>query len=118
MDSILNDDPNFQPPAPIEKRAGISATNLCIIAVIGAAGFVVSLIPVIGVLGALAHLLAFFGYPFFLLYWLIRYKVLNRLNRRNSFNRQSHRNVLISLAIWLGTIAAKIILLSQTAAPN
>jgi hypothetical protein len=112
MHSILNDDPNFQPLTPIEKNAGASATAIRNLAVIGAVGLVVNLIPLIGVLGALAHLLAFIGYPFFLLYWLIRYKVLNRLDRGNPFNRQSSRSILISLAIWLGTGAVKVALLT------
>lgn len=111
MYSILNDDPTIQQPTPIEKNAGASAAAIRNIAVIGAAGFVVSLIPLVGFLGALAYALTFFGYPFILLYWLIRYKVLNKLNRGNSFNRQSHRDVLMSLAIWLGTIAVQIVLL-------
>lgn len=112
MHSILNVDPNFQPPTPIEKNAGASAAAIRNLAIIGAVGLVVNPIPLIGVLGTLAHLLAFTGYPFFLLYWLIRYKALNRLNRGNSFNRDSHRNILISLAIWFATFAAKIIMLS------
>lgn len=106
MQSVLNIDSNVKAPTAREALAGRSANWLRSLAIFYAATFAAAIIPVVGAFAGLVHIFLAFLYPANLLVWLVMY--VFRLDRSNYFNRRTYRDVLISVALWLGTIIAQI----------
>ena len=92
--------------SPAEMRAGDEATGVRRIAIISATAFLLSIIPVIGkaINGVMLQALTLYALPALLIYWVIRHKFVNRVGR-------TPRDLWLSIAIWIGIIAVKVLLL-------
>jgi len=94
--------------SPAERRGAKEASGIRYYAIIGATAFLVSIIPIIGkvINGVMVQALTLYALPALLIYWLIRYKIVNRVS-------PTPRDLWLSIAICFGTIALKVLLLSS-----
>jgi hypothetical protein len=87
-----------------EKRATHEATSIRNWGILIASVYLITLIPIIG--GAINRIRAdviFYALPVILIYWLIRYKLVNRISR-------TPRDLWLTIAILIGIIAVKAVL--------
>lgn len=105
MRAIPNDDPGLE-LSPAERRAIDEATGIRSFAILIASFYLVSFIPIIGMAinKIKADLFILYALPVLLIYWLIRYKLVNRVSR-------TPRDLWLSISIWIGIIAVKALLL-------
>jgi hypothetical protein len=105
MWSIPNNDPGLD-LSLVEKRAGNEATNIRNFVILIATFYLLAIIPIIGMAinRVMADLKMLYWIPVILIYWLIRYKLVNRVSR-------TPRDLWLSIAIWVGIIAVKVLLL-------
>ena len=101
----LNNDPSLE-LSPAEKRANDEATSLRNFVILIACFYLLSFVPIIGMAinKIKADLFILYGLPVILIYWLIRYKLVNRVSR-------TPRDLWLSIAILIGIIAVKALLL-------
>jgi hypothetical protein len=97
----LNKDPGLE-LSPVEKRATNEATNIRNFVILITTFYLLSIIPIIEmpINRVMADLKTLYWIPVILIYWLIRYKLVNRVSRMP-------RDLWLSIAIWIGTIAVK-----------
>jgi hypothetical protein len=104
MQSIPNNDPGLE-LSPAEKRATDEAKSVRYIAIISATGLILPIIPIISKAINRPMVYAWtLVFPVMLIYWLIRHKLVNRVSLMP-------RDLWLSIAIWVGAIAVKALLL-------
>src|SRR5262245_61767145 len=88
-----------------EKRGADEATSIRNWGILIASVYLVSFIPLIGMAinRIKADIVILYALPVILIYWLIRYKLVNRISR-------TPRDLWVSIAIWIGIIAVKALL--------
>jgi hypothetical protein len=84
-----------------------SASNVRILAGAMVTLFFLSFIPFLGFFFAIAHYVAFFGVPIFLIYWVVRY---SGLKTTDAGYKDAQKYCLTALFIWLGFIVLRVVL--------
>jgi len=105
MRSIPNNDPVLE-LSPVEKKAKDEATGIRNFLILVASFYLLSFVLFSGLANRInkADLYIFCAIPVLLIYWLIRYKLVNRVSR-------TPRDLWWSVAILIGFIAFKDLLL-------